>query len=154
MEHGRHAARVNDVYVETLEDGREIIKVGFVVTYEGVERGLEATVWLTDKALGIAYARMRSIGFDIKVRDLAEFAKNPFLLQGNTCEIELGEYNGRPQVTWFGQPKQTLKPSALTSLTKRIRAAVNDAGQDHGVTTAPDPVKAVANVEEEPEPPF
>lgn len=127
MNLGRHKARVECAVVETLEDGREIGRVTFVVTtVTGEEEGIDGTVWFTEKALGIAYARFRSIGFDIKTRDLAELNKNPFLLKGNTCEIEVGEFNGRPQVQWFGQPKVPVKPSALAALTKKIRAVVGD----------------------------
>jgi len=127
VNYGRHKATVDSAVIEVLEDGREVGKVNFIVANElADEEGIEATVWLTEKALGIAYARFRSIGFDIRTRDLNELNKNPFLLKGNACEIEVGEFNGRPQVTWFGQPKAKAKASVLTSLTKKIRSAVGD----------------------------
>jgi hypothetical protein len=151
VKYGRHKAVVDSAIIEVLEDGREVGKVGFVVTNDaGDEEGIEATVWLTEKALGIAYARFRSIGFDIKTRDLNELNKNPFLLKGNTCEIEVGEYNDRPQVTWFGQPKTKAKPSILTSLTKKIRSAVGDgkvSAPEEGPPAATEPEEHPADVE-------
>lgn len=90
---------------------------------------VEAVVFITDKAMGMARRALKVCGFDCDQHDLDLLDKKPTLLAGNQVPLLVELWNGKPQI------KIDLDSRAeallLADATKKLRAAKGGGIDDH-----------------------
>lgn len=94
------------------------------------------TIWLTDKAMGMARAALRKCGFDVDTEDLDELRANPQLLAGNKVQIEVEDkekYGLQGSIVLGSIPK-----SRISELTKKLRDAKRNGHDEDPVPAASD----------------
>jgi hypothetical protein len=99
--------------------GKEVIDI---ICENAAGETINATIWLTAKAFGIARKSLKVIGFDVDSRKLAELLDTPKLLAGNKFPAEIEEYRGelRANVRIGADPP---KKTRLEELEAGLRAA-------------------------------
>ena len=66
-----------------------------ILVQNTVGANIEVPVWLTEKAMNMAYKSLKLCGFDAQNQDLDELQENPSLLAGKKTTIMVEEFNGR-----------------------------------------------------------
>jgi hypothetical protein len=107
------------------------------------EEEIIGKIWFSDKAMGMARAQLRALGFDPDSQDPAEIGFSISLV-GNETEVilEEQEYNGRRElkVARFGKAAPPPSKEALQALGTKLRSAKKAKPQPK----PPDPSPAVA----------
>ncbi len=90
---GPAKARILKNYVEV--DGKAQLYVNLKCGFDGEEQTLYTRIYVTEKASGIARAKLRKCGFDLDKQKLTELQDNDELLTGNEVDVMLvknGQY--------------------------------------------------------------
>ena len=82
---------------------------------------IEALIWLTPKAMGMARAALKKCGFDSDTHDVQELVDNPTLLEGEEVEIIVQDYKGQRQASVNLRTAPSKK--RLSEITKSLRDA-------------------------------
>ena len=125
------------------------IGIQFSVEEGGVTEEIWGNVYLSEKAMGMARARLKACGFDCDSQSLCDLEEQPDMLAGNRTEIEVAieEYNGNAQlkVVNIGKGYESPGPDKLRKYDAALRAAKNRKEEEGGLDLdkiGPPPVSA------------
>ena len=82
---------------------------------------IDAYIWLSPKAMGMARAALKKCGFDPDTLDIDDLVEKPTLLEGNEVEIMVEDYKGRRQASI--NLRTTPPENRLKALSKALRDA-------------------------------
>jgi hypothetical protein len=122
---GRQKGRVVSARLDTTQSGKPYVRVTFALDGGGE---IAADVWLTTpKALSMARARLRCLGFDVDLANLDDLQREPCPIAGAEAVLDIQEetYNGQTalKVVWFGKERKPLVKTKCDELTRLMRAA-------------------------------
>jgi len=125
MEPGFYDARVIGAMLTTARSGSPGVLVTVEIEQpEGVFR-MDGTIWMTEKAMRMARAQLKAIGFDPDAHD--DLGKIGEIVAGRTCQVKIvqEEYQGRTttKINYFGQPAQAPSVEAVARALAGLRAA-------------------------------
>lgn len=89
---------------------------------------VNANIWLTERAMGIARQQLKRCGFDVDSQDLELLQTDPTLLAGNKVPLNIEDYKGQLQAkirTQEAPPKKQIR-----ALQEQLRAKGSGAGAD------------------------
>jgi hypothetical protein len=134
-----HTFTIREHRLDTIA-GKEVVKLD-----GSVESGDETqvTIWLTEKAMGIARVSLRLCGFDIDKNDLSVLDEEKYMLAGKHVQVMTDEWNGhlRSQVVTNSAPGK----KRCKELTQMLRSAKRENGEPPINATTASPNSASFN---------
>lgn len=95
-------------------------KLAIVVRCDVNGETADATIYMTEKALGMSRRALKVCGFDIDKNDLSMLDIKPTLLAGNPVPLMVDEWNGKTQIKIDIDGRA--EKAALEAMTKQLRA--------------------------------
>ena len=118
-------------FIRSPRQGTPGIQVKFLIEYpEDPNRmpdNTTGTIWLTDRASGVARKSLEAMGFDVDKDNFALLKANPEMLSGKECQVEIAEKEFRDNITlevaWINPLPNSGGPDEDERITKMLRAA-------------------------------
>jgi hypothetical protein len=146
---GQQKAKILNAYVGVNETSKNIF-VNLKLELGSGDK-VYSKIYLTEKSMGIARARLKRCGFDPDRQALEDIDQNASLLTGNEVLVDVYEesYQGKQQIrvdVVIDRPKAD--KSALARATEGLRKA-KEADTSDDAPPAPAPPPAVAHIPKE-----
>ncbi|MFY9341200.1 MAG: hypothetical protein WAT39_01840 [Planctomycetota bacterium] len=134
---GPHKGIILSHRTRTLGD-----KLAVSLTCEVGTEKVEAIVFVTEKAMGMARRALKLCGFNVDEHDMSEIDDVPDLLAGNEIPLVAEFYNGKLQ--WKVDIDSRADKATLADVTQKLRAAKHGtvAAHDDGESTPASTVAA------------
>lgn len=122
MNPGMYRGTIKRNSIRVTKNGTEYVLIAADV--EGFE--FPISVWLTEKAAGMARSQLKACGFDIDKQDLLTLATDPAFLKDREIPVEVfeEEYNGKLQTkARIPTSDGGTSPTRINELQAMLRAA-------------------------------